>query len=170
MIDSSDGAQREERLLDAWLDAVVAAVPELVVCWSQRGVVQDIETVDTFDARSKFPGTDMLERGTSEMLSWLLRECMDENASYLVLKEKDGYAISTSYFCAPCDVAAERFFFEFWLHLHMQALTHAQGQPPSPQSRRQSHQRQCFASYQSRDMRRYLSNMPAHCASHGICS
>ena len=94
MIDSSDGAQREERLLEAWLDAVVAAVPELVVCWSQRGVVQEIETVDTFDARSKFPGTDMLERGTSEMLSWLLRECMDENASYLVMKEKDGYAIT----------------------------------------------------------------------------
>lgn len=97
MIDSSDGAQREERLLDAWLDAVVAAVPELVVCWSQRGVVQEIETVDTFDARSKFPGTDMLERGTSEMLSWLLRECMDENASYLVMKEKDGYAINIHY-------------------------------------------------------------------------
>ena len=71
VIDSSDGAQREERLHDAWLDAVVAAVHELVVCWSQRGVVQDIETVDTFDARSKFSGTDMLERGTSEMLSWL---------------------------------------------------------------------------------------------------
>ena len=97
MIDSSDGAQREERLLDAWLDAVVAAVPELVVCWSQGGVVQEIETVDTFDARSKFPGTDMLEQGTSEMLSWLLRECMDENASYLVMKEKDGWVCLFSF-------------------------------------------------------------------------
>ncbi len=102
MIDSSDGAQREERLLDAWLDAVVAAVPELVVCWSQGGIVHEIETVDTFDARSKFPGTDMLERGTSEMLSWLLRECMDENASYLVMKDKDGCAIKNMRCCCCC--------------------------------------------------------------------
>ena len=100
VIDSSCGAQREERLLDAWLDAVVAAVPELVVCWSQGGVVQDIETIGTFDARSKFPGTEMLERGTSEMLSWLLRECMDETASYIVMKEKDGCVISLGCCCS----------------------------------------------------------------------
>jgi hypothetical protein len=104
VIDSSDGAQREERLLDAWLDAVVAAVPELVVCWSQGGVVQEIETVDTFDARSKFPGTDMLEQGTSEMLSWLLRECMDENARYLVMKEKDGWGGFFFIFARVCIV------------------------------------------------------------------
>lgn len=38
------------------------------------------------------------------MLSWLLRECMDENASYLVMKEKDGYVICIlfSFFQMSC--------------------------------------------------------------------
>ena len=81
--------------LDAWLDNVMASIPELAVCYHRNGVVQGYELLKTDDIfllkglsedGSAFFSPHVVQQNASSVLRFLQDNCKQDPGTYWVCK------------------------------------------------------------------------------------
>eukprot|EP00656_Telonema_subtile_P017434 TRINITY_DN19352_c0_g1_i3.p1 TRINITY_DN19352_c0_g1~~TRINITY_DN19352_c0_g1_i3.p1 ORF type:complete len:1089 (+),score=269.28 TRINITY_DN19352_c0_g1_i3:86-3352(+) len=75
--------------LDLWLDNLMADIPEMVLCFHNKGVVQGYLHLDTHElAEKKFVPSAVIDNA-AHVLQWLQQSCVKENTGYWLYREED---------------------------------------------------------------------------------